>query len=113
MVNSQAGDLAFLDQSKKKLVNLLENFGQLHAQGNESGHIKKAAVIDFFGSGAPGRELIVLRLKQSMQLVRQARAGRGDVESPEGRSQCLADSRRILKLFSQAPLNCGTILCVI
>ena len=87
------------------MVNGVEDFWQLHANGGQVVYVKKAAVIDLLGSDSPKGQTIRLRVQQFVQFVETARVARIPVDLCEGFFDCVLYLRCLRTTSLQPPFN--------
>src|SRR5437773_12470576 len=87
------------------MVNGVEDFWQLHANGGQIVYVKKAAVVDFLGSDSPKGQTIRLCVEQFVQFVETARVARIPVDLCEGFFDCVLYLRCLGTTSLEPPLN--------
>src|SRR6266487_1199188 len=64
MVDAQASNLAFAQQTKEQRMGGIEHFLSFHLQRHEAGDVKEPAIIDLLGTGAPKFQSVMLPLRE-------------------------------------------------
>ena len=72
MVDAESGHCVRSNQPSNQAVRCREDLRIFHAQPDQVIHVKEAAVVDFFGGGAPGGQAIRLCIQQTMEPVETA-----------------------------------------
>src|SRR5438046_9068842 len=87
------------------MVNGVEDFWQLHANGGQVVYVKKAAVIDLLGSDSPKGQTIRLCVQQFVQFVETARVAWIPVDLCKGFFDCVLYLRCLRTTSLQPPFT--------
>src|SRR6266478_3701223 len=94
MINAETRYRASTHEIKNQPVNGVENLRQFYPDRRQIVHVKKAAIINFFGSDPPVSEPVGLCIEQFIKRVEAARISRLAVDPGQRLFNCLLNLRR-------------------
>src|SRR5580704_5602223 len=105
MVQAQAVETAFVDQSKDEGVRGLEDIVRLHSDGRERVHVEEASVVDLLGGDAPEGEPVALIAEQLVESVEAGRDARLTSHVGKDAVDRSGNPRTVFAEFRQPPLD--------